>query len=123
MFWRKRCFTDGVEVVLVHERKGLLVGQALIAANHGVGKVDCDNVGLVGKRDKARLGEPILRFDQTAETVGECVRKHGYDGAHEVRAVSSLLGFDVERCAWFDVGTHIRDVHTDTRFAAPECFD
>ena len=63
MLGREWCLTDGVEVVLSHECKSLLVGQALIAANHGVGKVDCDDVGLVGKRDKARLGEPILRFD------------------------------------------------------------
>ena len=49
--------------------------------------------------------------------------KHGYDGAHEVRAVSSLLGFDVERCAWFDVGAYISDMHTHTSLTAFECFD
>ena len=43
--------------------------------------------------------------------------QHRDDGANQVSAVCAFLSFDVERCAWLDVGTDVSDVHANADIA------
>ncbi len=63
MFRRQRRLAHDVEVVLIHKRKGLLVGEAFITADDGVGEVDGHDLGLVREGNETGLREPVLCFD------------------------------------------------------------
>ena len=63
MFRRQRRLAHDVEIVLIHKRKGLLVGEAFITADDGVCEADGHDVGLVREGDETSFREPVLCFD------------------------------------------------------------
>ena len=112
-----------VKLVLAHEGVGLLVGEAFVAADYGVGKLDLLDRGIVGEGDENALGEAVLCFDEAAQAVGKSLWQHRDDGADQVGAVATLPGLLVEGGAGLDVGGYVGDVNADAQTARVEIFE
>ena len=113
---------DG-EVVFLEEGEGLAVGEALAAADDGVGEAGGADFAAGGEGDVDALDEAILRFDEAAQAVRERVREHRDDAADEVGGVAAGAGLAVEGGAGADVGAHVGDVDADAQFAGGEALD
>lgn len=120
---RERGFADFLEFIVLHEGEGLFVGEAFVTANDGVGEIDLLNLCFLGKGYEDRFGKTILRFDQTAQSVGEGVGQHRYNGTDEVGTVAAFLGFFVEWRAGFDVGGNVGDMDANAMAAIAQFLD
>ena len=119
---RRRQAADLVEAVLLEKRVGLAVGQALAAANDGVGKSGRAQAALV-KRQQDGLGQAVLAFDEAAQPVGQLLRQHRDDGPDQIGGVAAALGFAVDRTARLHVAADVRDVHAHPHVAIRKLLD
>ena len=109
---------QGADLILgevLQERIGLLVGQALDAADDRVGELGLHEAGVRGELADDRLHQAVLGFDERAEAAGERVREHRDDRADEVGGVAAFARLDVEGRAALHVGGDVGDVdaHAD----------
>ena len=123
VFGREGEFTDGGKVVGKEECVGLFVGEALTAADDGVGEGGGLEAAFGVEDEEGGFGEAVLALDERAEAVGDFLGQHGHDGADEVGGVAAFLGFAVEGGAGFHVGGNVGDVDADAGEAAVDFFE
>ncbi len=125
VFGREGELADGVERVGEEQGVGLLVGEALVAADDGVGVngVVGEEAALGVEVEEDGLAQAILALDERAEAVGQLFREHGHDGADEVGGVAALEGLLVEGGAGLHVGGDVGDVDADAQAAPGERFE
>ena len=75
---------DLLKVVLLEERVGLAVGEALAAADDGVAVGRFLEAAFFVKDEEDGLAEAVLSLNQRTEAIGQFLRQHRHDGADEV---------------------------------------
>ena len=111
---------EGADLVLrqvPQEGVGLLVGQALHAADHRVGELGPHQAGVGREFAEHRLHEAVLGLDERAEAARERVGQHRDDRADEVGRVAAFAGLDVERRAGLHVMRDVGDVDAHAHVA------
>ena len=109
---------QGADLVLrqvLQERVGLLVGQALDAADDRVGELRPHQAGVRRELADHRLHQAVLGLDERAQSARQRVREHRDDRADEVGGIAAFAGLDVEGRTRLHVGGDVGDVdaHAD----------
>ena len=108
---------------VLQEAVGLLVGEALDAADDGVRELGLHETSIGCEFTDDRLHQAILGFDERAEAARERMREHRDDRAHEVGGVAAFARLDVEGRAALHVGGHVGDMDADAYVAVRHTLD
>ena len=122
--WRRG--GEGADFVLgevLQEAVGLLVGEALDAADDGVRELGLHETSIGCEFTDDRLHQAIFGFDERAEAAGERMREHRDDRADKVGGVAAFARLDVEGRAALHVGGHVGDVDADAHVAVRHALD
>ena len=117
---------EGANLILgemLEEAVGLLVGEALDAADDRVGELGLHEPCLAREFADDRLHESVFGFDERAQAAGERVREHRDHRTHKVSRVAALAGFNVERRASLHVGRDVGDMDTYADIAVRHALD
>ena len=121
--WRRRQVADFVLGEVLQEAVGLLVREALDAADDRVRELGLHQTRVRCEFADDGLDQAIFGFDERAEAAGERMGEHRDDRADEVGGVAAFARFDVEGRASLHVGGHVGDVDTHADIAVRHALD
>ena len=108
---------------MLQEAVGLLIGEALDAADDGVRELGFHQAGVRSELADDGLHQAVFGFDERAQSARERVREHRDDRADEVGGVAAFARLDVEGRAGLHIGGHVGDVDADPDVAVGRAFD